>query len=279
MSRASWIGGLAVSIAATALVVASLSSLSDSPPGLEARLADADASHRAIREYIAGLAESLGRLERSVQNVETLLQETALASRAMERGGKAADASSTEDSEDGASEERRQIEEITRRFEELAARFEEAASARVVATPTGVNVETAAEREQIVAKVLPVALDRSRMPQERLRALRELRFRDGRTYEVMLAMIELIEDPQTAPDVRADIIRNLDGVEFAELKAPLLRVLSEDPDPETRAETVETLEAFYGDPEVERAVVRVRDGDADPRVRLEAAERLARWGK
>jgi hypothetical protein len=63
-------------------------------------------------------------------------------------------------------------------------------------------------------------------------------------------------------------------VDFPELKDPLLRVLANDTHPETRSETVETLQPFYGDPGVHAAVANVRDNDQDLRVRREALERL-----
>jgi hypothetical protein len=57
----------------------------------------------------------------------------------------------------------------------------------------------------------------------------------------------------------------------------LLEVLRSDADPETRAEAVESLQIFYGDPAVREVVTGVRDRDPDPRVRAEAVKRLLHY--
>jgi len=169
---------------------------------------------------------------------------------------------------------------LRERIETLIVRLDEAATRPLAVAPgiaLGAAAETSEERARFVEENQAAALDRSLTTENRLQALRELRSRDGRSREVTLAMLEIIEDPATPPNLRADIIRNLHGVAFDELEAPLLRILSEDPDPETRAETVETLDLFYDRPHVYAAVVQVRDSDKDPRVRAEAFERLARY--
>jgi hypothetical protein len=121
-----------------------------------------------------------------------------------------------------------------------------------------------------------IAIDRSVPPDTRIQSLSVLRARGGRTREVVLEMIELIRDPGLAPRLRAAVIRNLSHLDLEELKQPLLDILVSDADPETRSEAVETLEAFYGDPAVRKAVENVRDNDASPEVREEAARRLDR---
>jgi hypothetical protein len=170
------------------------------------------------------------------------------------------------------------IRTILERLDDLAAKVEKAAAApQAIVVPAGGVIETAEDRKRIVEENRPVALDRQRSPDERLQALRQLRSRDGRSREVALAMLELIESPDLEPRTRADIIRNLDGVDFPELKEPLLRILASDTHPETRSETVETLQPFYGDPAVHAAVANVRDNDQDLRVRMEALERLMQY--
>ncbi len=174
------------------------------------------------------------------------------------------------------------LDEIAGHIETLVARVDElsaqaAAIPMPLPSPSGRASETPEARAQIVADGQTVAEDRSLTPQERLGALRALRFRDGRSHEVTLAMIELIEDPSLTPPLRADIVRQLDEVTFEELKAPLLHIIASDPDVETRSEAVETLQPFYDDPAVYDAVVHVRDHDTSHEVRREAMRRLQQF--
>ena len=163
------------------------------------------------------------------------------------------------------------LDEVSQRIERVNA----AQRAGVVVTSAA--VETPEDRARIVEENRLVALDPRRSVGDRLQALRALRTRDGRSRDVALAMMELIETPDLEPRMRADIIRNLNGVEFPELRDPLLRILASDRHPETRAETVETLQVFYGDPAVHAAVVNVRDNDEDLRVRVEALELITQY--
>ena len=136
--------------------------------------------------------------------------------------------------------------------------------------------ESEEEKQEIVLENQQKALEGSLSPQERLRALRRLRFRDGRSQEVTEAMIELIENPQIGARTRASIIRNLDGGTFPQLKQPLLDCMLNDPDPNVREESVETLAAYLNDPAVAEAMTQVRDYDTAADVREEARKRLAR---
>jgi outer membrane murein-binding lipoprotein Lpp len=132
-----------------------------------------------------------------------------------------------------------------------------------------------------LARATSIAVDASARVADRVAALRALRplggRTDGRTPEVTRAMAELIAAADTPARLRADIIRQLEWVDHPHLKTPLTTVLANDPDPETRAEAVETLQSFYGDPEVQALVNRIKESDPDPRVRREAERRLADW--
>ena len=172
------------------------------------------------------------------------------------------------------------VQALVEKLDGIATRIERASAvdrAVGVVTAGAPQTETEEDRTRIVEENRPIAMDSRRPPAERLQALRELRFRDGRSREVVLSMVELMEMPELDPRMRADIIRNLDGVEIPELKDPLLRILENDRHPETRSETIETLQVFYGDPAVHAAVANVRDHDENVRVRMEALERLAQY--
>lgn len=167
------------------------------------------------------------------------------------------------------------LRELVARLEEVATQLEEVGSrSQGVLVAGRPVVETEEERARTVAESQGIATDRTVPSVERLAALRQLRGRGGRSHEVTLAMIELIQDPSIDGRTRADIIRNLHGVDFEELKQPLVNVLESDGSAEVRSETIETLDVFYDDPAVFQAVAHVRDNDPDFRVRMEATQRL-----
>jgi hypothetical protein len=122
-----------------------------------------------------------------------------------------------------------------------------------------------------------VAVDTSAPLPQRIRALQALRATNQRTREVTQSMIDLLSRPEVDAHSREEIIKHLHGVEFEELKAPLLGVLGSDQDPGIKAEAVETLSVFLNDPKVYEAVARLRDKDPAEPVRAEAARRLARF--
>ena len=233
------------------------------------------ASLRRLEESVGALGESIGRAVASISALALEVDRLAEPTPRQEAAGDDPPTAAAGGEGDGGHET---IRTALERLEGIAARLERASAAG--ATPlivTAAAPETAEDRKRIVEESQPVALDRQRSPDERLKALRELRSRDGRSREVALAMLELIESPDLDPRTRADIIRNLDGVDFPELKDPLLRILANDTHPETRSETVETLQPFYGDGAVHAAVANVRDNDQDLRVRMEALERLMQY--
>jgi hypothetical protein len=157
------------------------------------------------------------------------------------------------------------------------------AMAQAPAAPSPPAAEAAETREATVAENQAIAADRARPAPERVRALRELRPAgedgpDGRTREVVRAMIELLQNPGLDVGTRTDVIRNLDGVLFPELKEPLLAVVQGDFEPLTRAEAIEVLAHYLEDPAVHATIARIRDDEQeDVRVRHEALRRLDQY--
>lgn len=232
-----------------------------------------------IEGEVADLRERASSLEERVRELSSrisTLADSVEGLRATSPTGGVTDSAAESSSDRVASES---FEEISRRFEEMASKLDE-----IESRSRGVSIvgssgpsETEEERTRIVGENQAIAVDRSLSLEERLAALRNLRSRDGRSREVTLAMIELIQDPGVDTRIRADIIRNLHGVDIEELKQPLLTVLETDAESEVRSETVETLDVFYADPAVFRAVAHVRDNDPNPRIRAEATQRLLRY--
>ena len=270
MNRSHVVTGLILSVSLFAAVFAALA-------WREGRSAGEAASLRRLEERAGALGEGLDRV---VENLAALaLQVDRLAAAGPPREEEARVPGAPGATREGFGD-LESIRAIAERLDGIAARIERASArepAVGVVTAGGPQTETAEDRARIVEENRPIAMDSRRPPAERLQALRELRFRDGRSREVVLPMLELIETPDLDPRMRADIIRNLDGVEIPELKDSLLRILESDRHPETRAEAIETLQVFYGDPGVHAAVANVRDHDENVRVRMEALERLLRY--
>jgi hypothetical protein len=124
-------------------------------------------------------------------------------------------------------------------------------------------------------------LDRQASLDERAAALTLLRPNDGRldgrTHEVVVAALELLERPEVSPKTRARMVRDLDRLKDPSLKDPLVAILSRDADGRTRREAVETLAVFYDDPQVRGLVERLKDTDPEPEVRDQAVKQLGRW--
>jgi CheY-like chemotaxis protein len=170
------------------------------------------------------------------------------------------------------------LDELTRALDALAeklGRMDEATASPQVLPRDSTAVETAEQKAAAVSDSQRIALDRELPAADRIQALRQLRSRGGRSREVALAMIELIQDPSLSSGLRADVIRNLHRVNFEELKAPLLHSVVQDPDPEVRSEAAETLDAFAGDGVVRETLSHVSENDADAEVRAEASRSLA----
>lgn len=142
----------------------------------------------------------------------------------------------------------------------------------------GLHVLSDEETTEWISGSTEAAVDRSLGVKERVQALERLRqYSGGRTKEVALAMIELIQDSSIDSLMRAHVIRNLHGLTFEELKQPLLHALLNDPDPEVRSESVETLEEYLGDPTVMEAMVHVQENDESIEVQAEARLRIESW--
>lgn len=266
MNRSHVVAGLVLSVSFFAALLAALSWKGGRPPGEAASLG-------RIEERMETLGESLDRVVENIAALALRVDRLAETAPRLEDAANRPSAAGADGPGDPES-----VRALVERLDGIAARIERvsAAGAGAVVVTAGA-AETAEDRARIVEENRPIAMDSRRPPGERLQALRELRFRDGRSLEVALSMIELLEMPDLDARMRADIIRNLDGVELPELKEPLLRILASDRHPETRAETVETLQPFYGDPAVHAAVANVRDNDENVRVRMEALERLAQY--
>jgi HEAT repeat protein len=134
---------------------------------------------------------------------------------------------------------------------------------------------------EAMAAATRTVLDRHLSTDERAAALNQLRpidgRSDGRTHEVVTAALELIQAPETAPKVRAGMIRDLDRLKDPVLKDPLMGILSQDGDGRTRREVVETLAVFYDDEQVRSQIERLKDTDPEPQVRAQAIKQLGRW--
>ena len=232
------------------------------------------ASLRRLEDRAGALAE---KLDRVVENLEALALQVDRFAAAEPGRGQAADPSSAAGAEGGGPAGAEPIRALVEKLDGIAGRIERASTSGRVSTSVGVAEETVEDRARIVGENRPIAVDSRRPVGERLEALRQLRFRDGRSPDVVQAMMDLVETPDLEPRLRADIIRNLDGVEVPELKEPLLRILATDRHVETLSETIETLQIFYDDPAVRAAVVHLRDNDENIRVRVEALERLAQY--
>jgi hypothetical protein len=268
MKRHHIVTGLAISLSLFAACFAALA-------WRQGRPAEDAASLRQFEERADALGEKLDRVVENLDSLALRLDRLAVAGPGR---GEAADGSVVAEGDRDALAAPEPVRAIVERLEGIAGRIERAsASAGPGAGPGGVAAETAEDRARIVEENKPIAMDPRRTPEERILALRELRQRDGRSREVVLPLLDLMETPDLNPRMRADIIRNLEGVEIPELKESLLRILENDRHPETRAETVESLQVFYGDPAVHAAVVNVRDNDENIRVRMEALERLAEY--
>jgi hypothetical protein len=265
-------------ILAALLLALSLLSVAVSVLALRRSGGDDAGARRALAEDTSRLGKRAGELEAAVRALAGRVD--SLEARP-DGTGSAADPEPGRDGARPESDHSAALDDLAGQVGELKARlleFEEKANRPQVVLPaSGQPPETEEARRQVVAVNQPIAIDPARSTRERLEALRNLRFRDGRSREVTQAMIELIQDPGLDPRTRADIIRNLHGVDFPELKPVLLQVLASDTHVETRSETVETLEPYYGDPAVRGAVTRVGESDPDLRVRAEALRRLGQY--
>jgi hypothetical protein len=211
-----------------------------------------------------GVAELEDRMVGLERQLEVLRVGVALRSSAPTRLAPAAGPGAAEVSELG-----RRVAQLEQKAAEIAAHWHGEGRA-----PSPLSPEAAAAANRVV-------LDRHASLEERAASLTLLRPNDGRadgrTHEVVVAALELIQNPETSPHLRAGMIRDLDRLRDPALKDPLVGILSRDPDPRTRREAVETLATFYDDPQVRGLVERLRDADPEPQVRAQAIKQLGRW--
>jgi hypothetical protein len=132
-------------------------------------------------------------------------------------------------------------------------------------------------RKEEIRQAHTAILDRRADPGERLRALKKLRSANERTHEESLAALELIENPAIDPDIRSDLISELKGLTFPELKTPLLTMLAKTTHEDTRKEAVQVLFRYLDDPTVAQALAHARDQDPSDTVRREARKRIEQW--
>jgi hypothetical protein len=128
-----------------------------------------------------------------------------------------------------------------------------------------------------IAAAEALAIDTSKAPELRVAALQTLRFANKRTPEVAGSLVELLQSSHADPSVKVGIVRHLAGVDYPELKKPFLDILASSQEESLKAEAVEALIPFYGEPEVMAAVTKARDTDVADKVRKEADRRLAQW--
>ncbi|KAF0245705.1 MAG: hypothetical protein FD180_1369 [Planctomycetota bacterium] len=126
-----------------------------------------------------------------------------------------------------------------------------------------------------VANLQKQAMDGTLDAAGRVEALQQLRKRtaSGRTPEVVRSMLGLLETSADA-GVRADICKQLKGVDMAEAREAMLRRLREDKDRKVREEAAETLEAWKDDAGVRAELEVAAKGDEDADVRKKAAKSL-----
>lgn len=131
--------------------------------------------------------------------------------------------------------------------------------------------------EPVDARALEaVVLDRVRTPAERAGALKKMRLRapQARTIEIARSMIDLLRTCDDAT-VRAEICRQLFGLDYPEIGEEMMTRLRVDADEHTREEAAETLETFGDAPGVLQALEYAKEHDESPAVREQAAKTIA----
>jgi hypothetical protein len=113
--------------------------------------------------------------------------------------------------------------------------------------------------------------DATAADRERLRALGLLRRNGGMSDEVVQQALGWLQSSTNA-GTRRDLVQQLRGSTNAAVKAPLMGLVSADPNGNVREEAVETLRRFTDDPAVESALWNAALNDPDGDVRDEARE-------
>ena len=127
---------------------------------------------------------------------------------------------------------------------------------------------------RLVDENVALANDWGRTPQERLQALRFLRFQQHGNEEARLLVLDAMMHlgvNAAEGSVRADVWRQMSGMTDARLLPALLDALAYDPVAEVREEAAETLIDFLPDPTVMAALQQAANNDPDGDVRRQAA--------
>ncbi len=267
MNRDAILFGLssAISIAALVIALAAWNASSSRSPSTE--IPQIRAAMETAEESAAGLRARLEEAERHLSEVSQRVEQLRLASTTQADGSPSG--ADGDLPPEAVAKFVARVEELETKFDEIQQHVDESRQ----------DSESAPAAVALLADLQATALDRELSANARLESLRQLRFRPGgRSHDVTLSMIELIQDPELDSRLRADIIRQMDGVDFDELKQPLLDLLRNDTHAETRSEAIETLQVFYEDAVVYEEIARIRDSETeDLRVRTEAQERLRRF--
>jgi RNA polymerase sigma factor (sigma-70 family) len=124
-----------------------------------------------------------------------------------------------------------------------------------------------------IAQARRIVLNVQAAPAERLAALSALRTADARGADVVQAMLQLVQASDD-PAIRADIFRQLSGVQDANLRPQLVTSLLNDANAKVREEAAETLEGFLDDPEALAALQHAAQNDPDDDVREQAGKTI-----
>jgi HEAT repeats len=221
---------------------------------------EAAAESRAQRQALDALEEDVAALERRVR-ARTMLP--VRVETAPSPAGQLPDANA------GVAALAARIEDLHERISALEARLSGQRQRRPEPPPPS-------EAELLAAR--SIALDRRGAAKSRVTALKTLRLAEhGRSLEVALATLELIDTPEVDPDLRSDAISELKGLRFPEIKDPMLAMLGKLDHEDTRKEAVQVLRGYLDDPAVLQALTRVRDHDPSGEVRREASQRIQEW--
>jgi HEAT repeat protein len=118
-------------------------------------------------------------------------------------------------------------------------------------------------------------LDASLPDNERLRVLRLLRQNNVVDEAVIAGALGWAQAATgTDPRVAASVLDQLDGLDNASLKGPLLQFASTSTDSRVRRQAIENLERFAGDPAVDALLWKAVQSDEDPAVRRQAENAL-----
>ncbi len=169
------------------------------------------------------------------------------------------------------------VVELERQVGELTSMLRNAPPQRAVPAPSDdVRRE---ERQKVIDRWTSTARNATATEAERiegLRGLRGMQLVDGTDARLgVLPDVIRLAEQSSDERVRADVWRQLHGVNDRSLIRPLLFALQNDPSEAARAEAAESLDVFLGEAEVRRALEYAAEHDASSKVRSDARESLA----